>query len=109
MARLIARLVAVSCRHAWLVLTIGVLLAAGAAVYTARHIAIDTDSSKLFSSALPWRQREMTYDAAFPQQTRLIAVIVDGNTPELAESATSALARRLAQDGAHVRAQQKRS
>jgi hopanoid biosynthesis associated RND transporter like protein HpnN len=100
MARLIARLVAVSCRHAWLVLTIGVLLAAGAAVYTARHIAIDTDSSKLFSSGLPWRQREMTYDAAFPQQTRLIAVIVDGNTPELAESATSALARRLAQDGA---------
>ena len=61
-------------------------------------MAIDTDSSKLFSPSLPWRQREIAYDAAFPHQARLIAVIVDGNTPELAESAASALAQRLAQD-----------
>jgi len=101
MTRLIARLVAVSCRHAWLVLAIGVLLAIGAGIYAQRHMAIDTDSSKLFSPNLPWRQREIAYDAAFPHQARLIAVIVDGNTPELAESGASQLAQQLARDATH--------
>jgi hopanoid biosynthesis associated RND transporter like protein HpnN len=96
----IAGLVAVSCRHAWLVVLASLLLASGAGIYTAHHIAIDTDSGKLFSPKLPWRLREIAYDAAFPQQTKLIAVIVDGQTPELAESATAALAQRLAQDPA---------
>ena len=96
----IAGLAAASCRHAWLVVIASLLLATAAGIYTARHIAIDTDSSKLFSPNLPWRQREITYDAAFPQQTKLIAVIVDGQTPELAERATADLAQRLAQDPA---------
>ena len=98
MGSLIARLVLASCRHAWTVLLVAVLLGIGAGIYAAGHIAIDTDSSKLFSPNLPWRKLEVAYDAAFPQQTGLIAVVVDGATPELAESATASLAKRLGGD-----------
>jgi uncharacterized protein len=98
MSSLIARLVLVSCRHAWMVVLLAVLLGIGAGIYAAGHIAIDTDSAKLFSPTLRWRKLEVAYDAAFPQQTGLIAVIVDGATPELAESATASLAKRLDAD-----------
>ncbi len=98
MADLIARIVAASCRYAWPLVLATVALAIAAGVYSAGHIAMDTDSGRLFSPNLPWRERERVYDAAFPQQTKLIAVIVDGQTPELAESATAELAQRLATD-----------
>jgi hopanoid biosynthesis associated RND transporter like protein HpnN len=97
MASLTARIVGLSCRHAWLVLALAVLLGLGAGVYAAGHIAIDTDNSKLFSPDLPWRRLEATYDAAFPQQTGLTAIVIDGATPELSESAAAALAKRLAE------------
>src|SRR6266851_1106653 len=98
MSSLIARLVLVSCRHAWTVVLLAVLLGIGAGIYAAGHIAMDTDSGKLFSPTLRWRQLEVAYDAAFPQQTGLIAVVVDGATPELTESATASLAKRLDAD-----------
>src|ERR1700690_871188 len=98
MAQLIARLVVVSCRHAWAVVVLAVLLGIAAGYYTAGHIAIDTDNSKLFSPTVRWRQLEAVLEAAFPQQNSLIAVIVDGSTPELAESGTAALAKKLAEE-----------
>ncbi len=98
MTSVIARIVAESCRHAWLVVMAAVALAIAAGVYSADHISMDTDSGRLFSQNLPWRVRERAYDAAFPQQTKLTAVIIDGQTPELAESAAAALDQRLAQD-----------
>jgi uncharacterized protein len=79
------------------VLLLAAVLGGTAALYSAQHFAINTDSSQLLSSQLPWRQRELTFDAAFPQRTRLIAIVVDGATPELAERATASLAQRLSQ------------
>jgi uncharacterized protein len=96
MATLITRLVVASSRHAWAVLLLAALLAGGAGFYAARHMAIDTDNSKLFSSHLHWRKRNAVFDAAFPQQSSLIDVVVDGTTPELADIATAALAKGLA-------------
>ena len=58
MIRVIARIVDLSRRHAVpLVAGIG-LLAAFAALYFVRHVAIDTDTDKLISADLPWRKRE---------------------------------------------------
>ncbi len=97
MARLITRLVVVSCRHAWLIVVLALLAGVASGYYAAGHIAIDTDNSKLFSPDVHWRKIEAGLEAAFPQQSNLIAVIVDGSTPELAESGTAALAKRLAE------------
>ena len=73
----------------------GVLLAL-AAFYDVHGFAIDTNSAKLISPQVPWRQRDAAFDAAFPDRTDLIAVVVDGATPELAERASAEIARRIA-------------
>jgi predicted RND superfamily exporter protein len=63
---LLACVVAACARHAWLTLAVAAALAAGAYAYTARHIAIDTDTTRLIAEDVPWRQRELVFDAAFP-------------------------------------------
>src|SRR5512135_3751221 len=94
--RLIARLVRLSCRRFQFVILFCLLLAAVAMGFTARHIQIDTDSEKLFRADVPFRVNQAALDKAFPQRGDLIVVVIDGATPELAESASASLAQRLA-------------
>jgi hypothetical protein len=56
-------------RRAWVVILAAGLLGCGCAVYAARHFAISTDVRKLLSPDLPWRQRELAYQAAFRNRT----------------------------------------
>jgi hopanoid biosynthesis associated RND transporter like protein HpnN len=87
----IARVVHVSTRYAWLVIP-GFLIAAVLAFgYVSRHIAINTDSDKLLSSSLPWRQQEEKLNRLFPQRTDRIIAVVDATTPEAADEAAGAL------------------
>src|SRR4051812_23270058 len=76
-------------RHAWLVIALSVLATAGFAWVSYDKFDIDTDTVRLLSSDLPWRQREIAFDKEFPQNSNLIAIVVDGSTPEQAESATA--------------------
>ena len=71
------------------------VLTAVSGVYVARHFAIDTDVNALISADLPWRQRELAYESAFPQSTQAIFAVVDAPTPELADAAATALADQL--------------
>src|SRR3954454_22523412 len=82
-------------RHAWAVLAATAVLTVVSAVYAARHFAINTDINTLISQELPWRQRELAFEKAFPQHLRSILVVVDAPTPELTTQATSALVERL--------------
>jgi len=84
-------------RHAWLVVGLSLLAAIGFGWVSYTRIDIDTDTVRLLSSDLPWRQREIKFDKDFPQNSNLIAIVVDGSTPEQAESATAALAAKLSQ------------
>src|SRR5438105_13239502 len=95
MSALVSRIVGACAHHARLVIGVAFVLCAGAFAYSATHIAIDTDSTKLISNDLPWRQREIVFDAAFPHRVDLIAVVVDAATAELAEEAAAAITRRL--------------
>lgn len=101
--RWIAALAATSARHPLVVVALALVATVVAFTYVARHIAIDTDSSKLISSKLPWRERSAAFDAAFPHRSDLIAIVVDGSTPEIAERAAAALTERLAKDTALFR------
>ena len=92
----IARVVRMSTRHAWLVIAAFLIAAILAGGYVARHVAINTDSDKLLSSSLPWRQQEIKLNALFPQRTDLIVAVIDATTPEAADEAASALATALA-------------
>ena len=84
-------------------LLLGLVLAAAALLYTARNFAITTDTAELFSPELEWRRHRVAFNAAFPQHVDSIVAVIDAATPELADTAASALAARLRQDARHVR------
>jgi len=96
MIALVTRLVETSRRHApaLAITIIGVVALLGALAM--RHIGIDTDTEKLFSPTLAWRRAAAELDRAFPQNTGLLAVVVDAATPDQAEDATEAMRRQLA-------------
>jgi hopanoid biosynthesis associated RND transporter like protein HpnN len=87
-------IIACASRAVWVVVA-AIAVAVGAGFYAANNFAINTDASKLISSNVPWRQREIAFAKAFPQRSDLIAIVVDGATPELAEAASAKLAERL--------------
>jgi uncharacterized protein len=100
----VARIVRLSTRHAWVVIAAFLIAAVLAGGYVARHIAINTDSGKLLSSSLPWRQQEIKLNALFPQRTDLIVAVIDATTPEAADEAADALAKALAPQANVIRA-----
>jgi hopanoid biosynthesis associated RND transporter like protein HpnN len=92
----IARLVAFSTDHAWAVVIGGLALAVLAVLYAASHFAMTTDTDKLISSKLPFRQREAAYGKLFPDVGDQVVIVIDGQTPELAEQGAADLAAKLA-------------
>ena len=92
---LTARIVAASIWRPWVTLLLALLLALGAGFYASRHFALTADTAELISTDTPWRQGELAYEANFPQLHNLVVAVVDGVTPELAESAAARLASRL--------------
>jgi len=101
LSSLLARLVAVCCKRAWLTVLLGVLLAALSAGVTVTRLGVSTDTDKLFADSLPWRKRDMAYNAAFPQFQDLLVAVVDGVSPEVAEQTAADLASALRADTAH--------
>lgn len=91
----LARIVSFCVRRPALIIVPVLLIAIGSGIYVARHFAVNTDVSRLLSSDLPWRQREIAYRKAFPQQTESIIAVVDADIPEHAAMAAGALVDRL--------------
>ena len=87
----VGRIVEISTRHPLIVCLLVTALTAAALAYTVRHFAMTADTAQLISTKLDWRQRELAFEAAFPQFNRLTMVVVDGRTPELADAATARL------------------
>jgi uncharacterized protein len=85
-----------SARNPIIVVGIALALAVAAFLYVAHHFAINTDSAKLISAKVAWRERSAAFDAAFPQKTDLIAIVIDGATPDLSERAAATLTEQLA-------------
>jgi hopanoid biosynthesis associated RND transporter like protein HpnN len=81
--------------HPWVVVIIAILITAASVGYSVRHFALNADINKLLSPDLPWRKREIAFNALFPQFDVIIAV-VQAPTPELANQATAELAGSLA-------------
>jgi hopanoid biosynthesis associated RND transporter like protein HpnN len=92
----VARLVGFSVDRAGAIALAGLVLAVLAAAYAATHFAMTTDTDKLISANLPFRQREAAYNKLFPEQGDQVVVVVDGQTPELAEQGAADLAAKLA-------------
>jgi uncharacterized protein len=91
----IARLVGFCVAHAWAVVILIILLCMAMMRYVGAHFAMTTDTNALLSPKLPWRVQQAAFNAAFPPESSDIVVVVDGQTPELSETAAAALAAAL--------------
>jgi hopanoid biosynthesis associated RND transporter like protein HpnN len=85
---------AVQRRAAW-VAGAGLLLALGLGGYTVEHLSVDTDTEHMLSAQLPWRQAEQQMDHLFPDLDPGIVAVIDGDTPEAADSAERRLVEAL--------------
>jgi uncharacterized protein len=94
-ASLAARLVCLCADRAWIIVILALVYVASVTVYTVDHFAISTNTFELLSPKLPWRIREAEFNATFPQAGPPIVVVVDGETPEVTEAATTELAQAL--------------
>ena len=92
---LISRLVGFCADHARMVAGIALVLAVAATGYSVSHFAMSTDTRELISPKLGWRVREAALNTLFPPNGSQIVVVIDGQTPELAEQAAAALAASL--------------
>src|SRR5579863_9649496 len=88
-------------RRAWFVVLASVLILAGSAVYVARHFAINTNVTTLLSPDLPWRKRQLAYQAAFPDQMSSILAVISAPTPEFTDAAAASLVKQLTTQATH--------
>ena len=94
--------VVMACAHRrWTVLIVTAVLMAVSTWYVverfgdANDSAINTNTDDFIAASVPWRQDEIAYDKAFPNQGNDTIVVVDGKTPELADQAVTALFAKL--------------
>jgi predicted RND superfamily exporter protein len=93
--RLIVGLAEFSRRHALAVALGGLLLAAVSAFYAVTHLDVSTDTDRMFSGSLPWRQQADKLNKEFPQFNDLLVVVIDAREPEQADATAAALAFQL--------------
>ncbi|MFO1157617.1 MAG: MMPL family transporter [Reyranellaceae bacterium] len=98
MSAWIGRVVATCARHPLIVLLLSLALTALSLVYSAGHFRMTTDTAELISTRDEWRKRELAIETAFPSLQRLLVVVIDGATPELAEYAATQLSTALARN-----------
>jgi hopanoid biosynthesis associated RND transporter like protein HpnN len=94
-------LVAVCARNRLKVLLIALLLAAASMFASATRLGVTTDTGRMFSDSLPWKQRSRMFAELFPQNDALIVAVVDARIPEEAEATAAALAAALQADHEH--------
>jgi hopanoid biosynthesis associated RND transporter like protein HpnN len=95
--RIVERSVAWAAGHAKLVIALCLALTVAAAIYAARTLTMDSDTANMIAPSLPWKQEMRRIDAAFPQESGLLVVMIDSRTPDLAEDAAARLFAALSQ------------
>jgi len=94
--RAIVRIVDLCVRHAWPTILLGAVLMLGTAAFDVSQFSINTDVESLISQNLPWHERQVQLNRAFPQKG--ISVVVKAPTSEDAELATNQLAKAIEGD-----------
>lgn len=96
LGRLTERVVVASWRLAPMVLILAAFLSVSFAWYASNHLGMDTKTTNLIDPNLPWRKQEIAFNNAFPQDKNVLAAVVEGATPEIADKAAQDLAAALA-------------
>ena len=93
-----------SIRQPWLVIAVSLILTLVGLYVSITRFAITTETDQLLQSDAAWGRDKGEFQAAFPHLSKVILAVVDGETPELAESAAARLAAALTDNpGPHIR------
>jgi uncharacterized protein len=82
-------------RFAILVAIAAVLLSVSSVAYLAHNIKINTSTTDMLSPDIPFQKQNAIIRKAFPQYSNNLLVVIDGDTPDLADDAAVALAEKL--------------
>ncbi|MFH7811272.1 MULTISPECIES: MMPL family transporter [Acetobacter] len=97
----IGRFITLCARHAWLVVALFCVLS-GAGVYAGMtRLGVTTDTSKMLSPRLQWKQRSDEMARLFPQKENLLVAVVEADLPEEGQETARKLAEKLAADHKH--------
>lgn len=82
------------CRcHALAVTLLAAVLAVFSGFWAATHLGLSSETDRLFSPDLAWRQRAAAIKAEFPQLQNLLVAVVDARETEQAEITAADLSR----------------
>lgn len=82
-------------RYAWLVLILALIVTGMAGSYAVRHFAINTSTEDMLSPELPFRVGQKAFEAFFPDLDETLVVVIEGDTPDGAADAATALVERF--------------
>ncbi len=94
----VARLVHASTGRSRALVLLGGLIGVLSIVYVAIAFDMRADLDSLLSSRLPWRISASALEREFPSQGDDIVLVIDGDTPELADRAAGLLTQRLSEN-----------
>lgn len=98
---LIRRIVEFCSRHAWFVFIVYLLLAIVSIFVTSKKLDITTDTTKMFSTKMPWKQRSDWMGKNFPNREGILVAIIEAKIPEERELSAEILVNQLNQDKKH--------
>ena len=93
-----ARAAKISCDFAPALIAFILLLTAAFGSFAYTHLQVDTRTDRLLDPSLSWRAEEKVLNDAFPQNNHVLAVVVTGATPEIADAGATKLVQALKQD-----------
>jgi hopanoid biosynthesis associated RND transporter like protein HpnN len=91
-------LMGISIRRPWIVVVLSVVLTLFGLYVTATRFAITTQTDQLLETNSDWHRHREAFQHAFPQLDNIILAVVDGDTPERADSAAAKLTDALAKN-----------
>lgn len=97
----IGRIIALCSRYAWFIIIFYAILSVLSVVISARKLDITTDTTKMFSTSMAWKQRSDWMGKAFPQRENLLVTLIEAKLPEEGELTAKALVERLQADTEH--------
>ncbi len=95
LTQFVTSLVNLSRRFAWPIIVASLLISVALGFYITAHFKVNTDINQMISADLDWRRNEKALEAAFPQKSDNLVIVIDGDTPDIAENAADTLTQKL--------------
>lgn len=96
MGRPCCALVETAARRPRLTILVALLLAVLSLLYVAENLGVNGDSDTLFDASLPFRERRLAFEAAFPELKDRVLVVIDAASSTRARDTARRLAAALA-------------